>query len=76
MVVKATEAKTLKDLSDEEPVDPGHDDVEAPKMPERISGNVKYKLRRRFFDGLRLHDVGTILSFPEGGAPSSAVLVK
>ena len=76
MVVKATEAKTLKDLSDKEPVDPGHDKAETPEMPEIDSGPVEYRLRRRFFDGLRLHDVGTVLSFPEGGAPSSAVRVK
>jgi len=37
---------------------------------------IQYQLRRRYWDGTRMHLVGEILSFPEGGAPRSAVPVK
>jgi len=37
---------------------------------------LQYQLRRRYWDGMRMHTVGDILSFPKGGAPSSAKLVE
>lgn len=35
-----------------------------------------YKLKRRFYDGEKLHPIDAVLSFVEGTQPKTAVLVK
>jgi hypothetical protein len=35
----------------------------------------EYKLRRKYWDGQRIHGVGEVLSFPVGKAPRTAELV-
>jgi chemotaxis protein CheY-P-specific phosphatase CheC len=42
-------------------------------MTTRPAG--QYKLRRKYWDGRQVHKVDAVLSFAEGMAPSTAILV-